>query len=68
MNLNSSLEKCWCATVRGYPIVVEEHRSDLAYIVEFYDGRELGDGRCVTFLPDPDELLTIDLLQQAVTA
>ncbi|MFP4439584.1 MAG: hypothetical protein ACLFVO_20265 [Chloroflexaceae bacterium] len=64
MYKNGTLENYWCATVRGYPIVVEEHRSDLAYIVEFYDGRELGEERCVTFLPDPDELLTVDLLQQ----
>ncbi len=65
-----TLERYWCGTARGYPVRVEEHRSDLAYIVEFYDGRnfgdanDFGDGRCISHVPDPDELLTVDLLRQ----
>lgn len=67
MERNETLERSWRATARGYPIVVEEHRSDLSYIVEFYDGRAYGEGHCVSYLPDPDELLTIELLQQQRT-
>ncbi len=65
-----TLVRYWCGTTRGYPVRVEEHRSDLSYIVEFYDGRDLGDGhdlgdgRCISYVPDPDELLTVDLLRQ----
>ncbi len=65
-----TLERYWCGIARGYPVRVEEHRSDLAYIVEFYDGRDFGDGddfsdgRCISHVPDPDELLTVDLLRQ----
>lgn len=63
-----TLERYWCGTARGYPVRVEEHRSDLSYIVEFYDGRDLGDDRCISYVPDPDELLTVDLLRQQVVA
>ncbi len=60
---NNTLQHYWCRSVRGYPILVEEHQSDLSYIVEFYDGRDLGDDHCVSFLPNPEELITIDMVR-----
>jgi hypothetical protein len=69
MEQNKTLEHCWCATVRGYPIVVEEHRSDITYTVEFYDGRAYpyGDGRSITYLPS-GERLTVGMLLQKQAA
>ncbi len=63
MEQNRILERYWCATVHGYPIVVEEHRSDMAYTIEFYDGRAYpyGDGQKITYLPD-GERLTVEML------
>lgn len=62
MERHGTLERYWCATIDGYPIVVEEHRSDLTYVVEFYDGRAYGEEeRCVTYLPD-GQLLTVEML------
>jgi hypothetical protein len=63
MEQNRTLERCWCATIHGYPIVVEEHRSDIAYTVEFYDGRvyPYGGEQTITYLPD-GELLTVEML------
>lgn len=64
MARQGTLEKTWIGiTSGGYPIRVEEHWSNLAYIVEFYDGDELSDGRCLSHCPSSGELLDVALLQ-----
>ncbi len=69
MEQNKTLEHYWCATVRGYPIVVEEHRSDITYTFEFYDGRiyPYADGPSITYLPNGEQL-TVEMLLQKQAA
>lgn len=52
-----TLERSWTVLVDGYPIRVEEHRNDLAYIVEFYDGSEEVVGPCISHNPETGRLL-----------
>lgn len=67
MNPYDTLERCWRATTpSGYAISVEEHRSDLSYIVEFYDADELIGGRCISHCPRSGDLLTVAMLREEV--
>lgn len=59
-----TLQRSWDGIAQGYPIRVEEHRYDLTYIVEFYDGHESGDGQCLTHCPHTGELLTMTMLRE----
>lgn len=60
----SSELSSWYGTLNGYPIRVEEHWNNLAYIVEFYDGRDESNRQCISHCPDCGELLTIESLRE----
>lgn len=63
MSTQSTLEQSWVGALNEHPIRVEEHRIDLAYIVEFYD--ELSQEReCITHCPTTGELLTVEELRR----
>lgn len=53
-------------TSAEYPIRVEEHRSDLAYFVEFYDADELSSGAPISHCPVSGELLSVATLHAEV--
>lgn len=66
MAVYGTLERSWYAvTPAGYPIRVEEHRSDLMYIVEFYDADELNGDSPLSECPISGELLQPDMLREA---
>lgn len=66
MNRYGSLERSWLAiTSNGYPVIVEEHRYDLTYIVEFYDGDELSGRQIISHCPISGEVLAVENLQRA---
>ncbi len=66
MELYGTLERSWYAvTPAGYPIRVEEHRSDLMYIVEFYDADEVRGDSPLFACPISGELLQPHMLRQA---
>jgi len=61
-----TLERSWYAvTSGGYPVRVEEHRSDLMYIVEVYDADELSGGQLLSRCPVSGELLEVSHLHAA---
>jgi hypothetical protein len=64
---DNSMEHCWHAlTGAGYPIRVEEHWSDLSYIIEFYDSDEPASAGCITHCPISGEPLSLESLRPAV--
>ncbi len=66
MERYGTLERSWYAvTSSGYPVRVEEHRSDLMYIVEFYDADELSGGQPLSRCPVSGEHLDVSCLQAA---
>lgn len=66
MERSGTLERSWYATTPGgYLVRVEEHRSDLMYIVEFYDGSEFSGERILTHCPVSGEVLSPEVLQEA---
>lgn len=66
MELYGTLERSWYAvTPAGYPVRVEEHRSDLMYIVEFYDADELSGDNPLLACPISGELLQTHILHEA---
>lgn len=67
MERKTTLEHTWIGLLRGYPIRVEEHRSDLTYIVEFYDASEGGKSECLTHHPKTGEPLTVEKLRKEAT-
>ncbi len=70
MKRKGTLVHAWRGlTPAGYPIRVEEHRYDLSYIVEFFDGDAIDDKKhCLTHCPVSGELLTTTLLRGEVEA
>ncbi|GEM_PF-1906839 len=66
MERYGTLERSWYGvTPGGYPVRVEEHRSDLMYIVEFYDADELSSGQPLSRCPVSGESLDVARLQAA---
>lgn len=66
MERYGTLERSWYGvTTSGYPVRVEEHRSDLMYIVEFYDADELSGGEPLSHCPISGEELVVAQLKAA---
>lgn len=61
---HDTLERTWVGFFHGYPIKVEEHRSDLSYIVEFYDASDERERRCLAYDPRSGEELTVSALKE----
>lgn len=64
MSKQSTLTFTWIGITPGdYPVRVEEHRSDLSYIVEFYDADTLSGGDAISHCPVTGEMLGIQMLR-----
>lgn len=63
MNSQSgTLVRSWVGLMDDYPIRVEEHRIDLAYIVEFYDAMHEERSECISHCPRSGRELSIEAL------
>ncbi len=64
MQRYNSLQNMWFTHLHGRPIRVEEHWSNLSYIVEFYDVSENESGQCLTLDPVTGEELTLEVIKR----
>lgn len=63
MRQNTTLVQEWTTMFHGYPIRVEVHQSDLAYVIEFYDANAPASAGCISHVPGSQEELSLDRLQ-----